>query len=70
MHIAAAVFYGLTIWAAMLLFSLLSGEFFWTVVFWGPVIVSGAIGALYALDWAAYRLLEKPDAAREERPAE
>ena len=64
MHVAWAMFYGMTIWFAMLLYSLLSGEHAWTVFLLGPVIVSGSMIALWILDAIAQRLLEPPSPAK------
>ena len=69
MHIATMIGYGLTIWFAMLLFSALSGEHFWTVLLCGPLIVSAAVGFLVGLDWLIMRYLEKPEVVQQE-PAE
>ena len=69
MHVAVAICYGLTIWFAMLLFTLAAGEHSWTVFFAGPLIVSGAVIFISGLDWLVWRLFERREPAQDSQPA-
>ena len=52
MHVVLAALYGLTIWAALLAYCAILGRpLFWPVVL-GPVVISGAVVVLSALDFA------------------
>jgi hypothetical protein len=50
MHVFVAGLYGLTIWVSLLAFTAIVRADLWLVFCLGPVVVSGSMLALWALD--------------------
>lgn len=69
MHIVAAVAYGFTVWLAMLLYAGLAGEHFAAVFLCAPVIISGSMCVLWALEWAVSRLIPFAEDAAPGKPS-
>lgn len=51
MHVAIALLYGGTIWLSVMAYMLINGGPFWTVAACGPFVITGAMAALWALEW-------------------
>ncbi len=51
MHIVICLIYGLTCWFSLMAYAAITGLNLGLAVIGGPVVVSGSIVALIALDW-------------------
>lgn len=56
MHFVITAFYGGTVWLAMLAYMLIIEGPFWVVAACGPFVISGAMIAIWALEYAIHSL--------------
>lgn len=66
MHILPATLYGLSIWLPWILYTAATQGRVWLAVALGPLIVSGAAGALLLVEYAIHRACDRMERAEKD----